>query len=166
LRGTRNKTIKPFPLTQYADITPLVSFPTSGVMNPFQSIRYLQEILANKKNEKHNRNKCNWDLYWEYTHRENSWKVLLSLIHCIENIGWGGNATHTSTKLKDYLSLNRLEFKHPKFEITPKCSKSDAVLDNLILGKARGIDEISFLRHSLRILSRKSNILNDLSIRD
>jgi hypothetical protein len=69
------------------------------VMNPLQALRYLQEIKVNQRNENNSRNLCNWDLYWEFTHWKKSWRTLLSVLPCIENTGWGENATHIWKKL-------------------------------------------------------------------
>ena len=128
------------------------------IMNPLQALRYLQEIIVNQRNEKNSRNLCNWDLYWEFTHWRKSWRTLLSVLPCIENTGWGEDATHTKNKPSSYKSLEAQDSSISQSVYISDYSRLDKYLDRKIIRRSRKINELSAIRNMLKLGAKLSQI--------
>ena len=118
------------------------------------AVRYLIEILENRRKEVESVNKCNWDLYWEYTCWERKKLNLLLNYRVVDHTGWDLDSTHQMPIPSYYKSL---DFEKIPFRAIPLISRSrefNNFLDQIILKDIRRMSGMSFLRHLIRIRSR------------
>ena len=122
------------------------------------AIRYLIEILNNRQNEVDLPNKCNWDLYWEYTCWERKKLNLFLNYRVVDHTGWDLNSTHRMPMPSYYKSLSFEKIPFPDIPLINKSRDFNNSLDQIILKDIRRLSGFSFLRHLIRFRSRLKSL--------